>query len=295
MRHFEYDTIITGTSMTENFRTTECDALFGGKSIKVPLSGASFKELHSATRRALQRNPEVRRVIRGIDAADFISDKDAMSYDDIPEYLYNNNILDDFSYLYNKEVMYDALVVLRSGVYGWQTPTFDEYCFWGDLHTYSKEEVLKKCSGWEGMQDKGKLTAEEQRMICENVAQNLIDDALQYADTQFYYFIPPYSIAWWASQAQKGMLQKTLEAEMLVVEQLLAVDNIHVFSFNDQFELVCNLNQYKDLIHYHPDVNTQILQWLHQGFGELKKDTARAFYQKVFAFYTTYDYQSIFE
>lgn len=42
MKHFEYDAVITGTSMTEQFRTTEVDELFGTKSIKVPYSGAYY-------------------------------------------------------------------------------------------------------------------------------------------------------------------------------------------------------------------------------------------------------------
>ena len=41
-KHFDYDTLITGTSMTENFRTTEADRIFGCNSIKVAYSGGSF-------------------------------------------------------------------------------------------------------------------------------------------------------------------------------------------------------------------------------------------------------------
>lgn len=34
-KHFDYDALITGTSMTENFKTSELDAIFGTNSIKV--------------------------------------------------------------------------------------------------------------------------------------------------------------------------------------------------------------------------------------------------------------------
>ena len=43
VRNFDYDAIITGTSMTENFKTTEFDNLFNVNSIKVPFSGATYK------------------------------------------------------------------------------------------------------------------------------------------------------------------------------------------------------------------------------------------------------------
>ena len=46
IKNFDYDTIITGSSMTENFRTSEADRFFECNSIKVPFAGATFKELN---------------------------------------------------------------------------------------------------------------------------------------------------------------------------------------------------------------------------------------------------------
>jgi len=55
VRHFDYDALITGTSMTENFRTTEFDALFDSKAIKVCYSGGTFPELVSNLEQALEQ------------------------------------------------------------------------------------------------------------------------------------------------------------------------------------------------------------------------------------------------
>ena len=55
-KHFEYDAMITGTSMTENFRTSEMDEIFGCHSIKVPFSGGSFKEINDNVTKALEAN-----------------------------------------------------------------------------------------------------------------------------------------------------------------------------------------------------------------------------------------------
>ena len=46
VKNFGYDTLITGTSMISNFKTTECDILFGGTSVKTPFHGGSFKEVN---------------------------------------------------------------------------------------------------------------------------------------------------------------------------------------------------------------------------------------------------------
>ena len=45
-KNFDYDAIITGTSMTENFKTSEFDELFNVKSVKMSFSGGSFKEIN---------------------------------------------------------------------------------------------------------------------------------------------------------------------------------------------------------------------------------------------------------
>ena len=40
IKHFDYDAVITGNSLCENFKSSELDALFGTHSVKVPFSGA---------------------------------------------------------------------------------------------------------------------------------------------------------------------------------------------------------------------------------------------------------------
>ena len=46
LRQFDYDAFIVGTSMTENFKTSEYDKLFDVQSVKVPLQGATYKEVN---------------------------------------------------------------------------------------------------------------------------------------------------------------------------------------------------------------------------------------------------------
>ncbi|MCI8838214.1 MAG: hypothetical protein HFG74_09155 [Hungatella sp.] len=41
VRHFSYNAIVTGTSMTENFKTTQIDKIFDVSCVKVPFSGGA--------------------------------------------------------------------------------------------------------------------------------------------------------------------------------------------------------------------------------------------------------------
>ncbi len=59
IRHFDYDALITGSSLVENFKTSEIDRVFGVHSVKVPFNGGSYKESNDAVERALRHNPHL--------------------------------------------------------------------------------------------------------------------------------------------------------------------------------------------------------------------------------------------
>ena len=67
-KHFNYDALITGTSMTENFKCSEMDSIFGTNSIKVPFSGGTYKEINDNVRVGLKNNSELRIVVWGLGA-----------------------------------------------------------------------------------------------------------------------------------------------------------------------------------------------------------------------------------
>lgn len=96
IRNFEYDGIITGTSMSENFKTSEADAMFDADFIKIPFSGGYYKEIDDNLRRAYDTGRDIRYVVRSLDYSQLICDKDAYRTDaTYPTYLYNDNPLDD--------------------------------------------------------------------------------------------------------------------------------------------------------------------------------------------------------
>ena len=85
IKHFDYDAVITGTSMTETFKTSEMDVIFGCNAIKVPFSGASFKEINDNLELALKTHPNIKYVIRSLDRYGFLAGKNAMR-DDLGDY-----------------------------------------------------------------------------------------------------------------------------------------------------------------------------------------------------------------
>ncbi len=69
--------------------------------------------------------------------------------------------------------------------------------------------------------------------------------------------------------------------------------NIRLYSFCDNFELVCNLDHYKDYLHYSEQVNTWILENLKGEEYLLTEDNYLEYLEKIRDFYHSYDYDAL--
>ena len=75
-RHFTYDAVLTGTSMTENFKVSLFNQLFGVDAIKIPYGGGYYKEVDEAVWRAISYHPQIKMVFRSLDKSFLMYDKD---------------------------------------------------------------------------------------------------------------------------------------------------------------------------------------------------------------------------
>lgn len=295
-RNFEYNAIITGTSMTENFSATQCDELFGVNTIKIPYFGASYKEINQAVVRAIDRNPDIKMVVRSFDTYKVFEDKDHMSYTEYPEYLYDDNHLNDVKYLLNKDVLIEWIVPAMLGTLR-KAPstTFDEYANWDSVSVYGKEAVLKGYIRAEEVKPALPLTEQDKQTIRDNVYQNMISVAEDNPQIEFYYFIPPYSVVFWDNLNRQGDLVRSIEAQRLAVDMMLEHENIHIYSFATDFETVTDLNMYKDTNHYRGMINDKILGCMADKEYLITKSNVEEHFETVYDFYSSYDYDSIFD
>ena len=297
--NFDYDAMIIGTSMTENFRTSDMDAWFGVSSIKVPLAGATFKEINQHVEKGTKENQNLKIVVRGLDFVNFTSDKDAMSYDAemYPTYLYDENIFNDVKYFLDKEVLTQSVIqdVFLHTINGGEHINFDTYSMWWDGHTFSKETALKSYSRPEIISEMQPFDEIIRERVYGNTMQNMIAVAEANPDITFYYYITPYSILFFDREYREGRLLKNINAAEYSAELMLEYPNIKLYSFFDLYDIICNLDNYKDLIHHSDSINVRILKWMNNDTGLLTKDNYKQHFEDIRQFYLTYDYDSIFQ
>lgn len=300
-KHFDYDALITGTSMTENFKTSEMDKIFDVNSIKVPYSGGSYKEINDNLIVALKYNPKLKTIVRGVDMGKFFDDSNAIRTDlgTYPTYLYDSNPFNDVKYLFNRDVLwgrvYQMMVENDKPDFKPGITAFDDYSRWEypDADTFGKNTVCP-----DGITEPIKveaihLTDLEKKTIKNNVKKNITSLADNYPNVSFYYFFPPYSAIWWRSLVANGTIDKQIEAEKYIIELILEHPNIRLYSFNNRADITTNLNNYKDDLHYGPWVNSLMLKWMHDGDYLLTKENYANYLEKEYTFYSTFTYCSI--
>ncbi len=305
-RHFKYNAIITGTSMTENFKTSEFDKLFSVNSIKIPYSGATYKEINDSLKRALKYNPNINIIIRGLDTGKIMFKKNIMRYESYPIYLYDDNIFNDVNYLFNKDIFFGDYIKLfvdcnisnknNNIIKKFHITSFDDYANWTKYHEFNSQNVLNSYSRLDNKSLKQETISEkEKNIIKENIEQNIISLARKHSNIDFYYFYTPYSIVWFDNMNQQGKLNLTLDCIKYATSLILEQKNIKLFSFLDCYEIITNLNNYKDIYHYNENINSLMLKYMKNDEHLLTEENYEKHFENLNNFYLNYNYNSIFK
>lgn len=301
IKNFDYNMIIIGASTTNGFSTTLADELFNAKSIRVTFQGEGFKGINDRLQTAVDTHPDLKLVIRGIDTRFFFADENWMGHEEYPEYLYDNNLLNDVYYIFNGEILCNKVFpeIVRT-IKKEPAMDFDFY-----IGTYGKEgnreSVLSMYKNQRPQKDDSLIDDQETEQIYQNLdrslQKNVIDIIEENPNITFYLFFPPNSILWWDSFNQLGgkRLERRIQLEKYAIEKLLPYDNVHLFSFTTNHEWICNLDNYGDYQHYTSDACAQIMKWMKDGKYELTEENYMEYIDDITEFLSNYDYNAIFE
>ena len=280
-RNYEYEAMITGTSMAQNFKASQMEELWQVPTIKTAYSGATFHELNESIGRAISYNPKLRYVLCSLDGSRINHDAYSDSYEGYPEYLYDKNPLNDVNYLLNKEVIPKTIAVVNYTRVGNQTTTMDAYGSWSQYKVFGKDAVEATVVPKQAAAEVVSFTAEDEARVRENVTENYLETGLENPGVTFYFYLPPYSVYYWEDLVKTGQLEAQLRAEELAVELLTEAPNIHVYGFADRTEITGNLDNYMDILHYGDWINEEIMDMIYRGEGELTKDNYKEYFQRV--------------
>ena len=268
--HFDYDAMIVGSSVSENNNNHWFDEAFGCTSIKAIRSYGATSDLCYFIERGF-KHQNLKYVFLNLDPSSLTTGTET-TFEETgsPMYLYNNNPFDDVRYLFNKDVLCERIPYMLAASlmkdydegtsYNWaQWKSFDEdtalYHYIRDPHVTS---MLPE--------DSFKETALINIAKIESIVSS-------HPETEFYIYIPPYSILWWDTALRNGETESYLYVERLAFTALLKYDNVRLFNFQNAEDIAFDLNNYTDNIHFGPDINKYMCDCLKNGTYEIKNES----------------------
>ena len=259
-KSYDYDSVIIGSSMTENFTPSQLDRELGGHFIKLPINaGSPFN--HKQMMDMAFAAQDIRRVFYGVDIELYTYFYKTPKCE-MPEYLYDDDLFNDTAYWFNKNVLTTYIPKCLSTL-GQRDPSLRDTMYsWGDMYKYGREAAFRGASvtGSEIPQrDAGAPIALSQQTML-NVEHNVLPFVTEHPDTEFIFFFPPYSLVRWYEFYQQGELEYHLMQKAAFIEALLPYENVRIYDFQAETDWILNLENYIDASHYGPWINDAMVE-----------------------------------
>lgn len=285
-RHFDYDSVIVGSSMTINFDTELFRQKMGLDTIKLSYDGAYPKDVDTIMKIVEESDRSLSAVFLDIDIYTYKNAPGLTAYE-IPAYLYDQNPLNDIPYLLNKEVILQYII--RPQVERESTPINEIYWTWPVMY-YGKEFVAQTYHAPTEFLPSIAADSYSQN-ISDNLDNCIIPHIESMPDTEFYVFFPPYSILYWYDRYADGTLSAELSGIGQIVETLSAYPNVKLFYFQDQFDYIKDLAHYTDYTHYNHDMNDFITECFAEDRCRITKENCAEILDTMYRYLSSCDFE----
>ncbi|THF79921.1 stalk domain-containing protein [Cohnella fermenti] len=262
-KNWDYDTIIIGTSMTENFLPSIVGKELGGTAMKLSMEGSTADE-HNKMAKVALRTGKVKKVLWGLD---YFSLK-ANSYDNsskFPAYMYDDKLWNDYPYLFNYSVYEQFITSIKAKLDGYGQQNLEYMYNWNRMVTYGKDRVAKNyATANEGEVYFG-INEEPLDVVQKSFNDNILSLVKAHPEVEFTFYYPPYSVlrqvVWY--NTNPGRFESQITMRKWMYEQFSKYPNVKLYDFQAAGEWTYDLDLYKDLSHHKQDVNT----WIAEAIG----------------------------
>lgn len=292
-KNMDYEGILIGSSMTASFDTDWFEELLGVRTQKLSYNGSYPKDLANIMELAFwAKGDRIKAVFMAADQGTFSAGTEEVKFP-VTEYLYDDNILNDVQYLFNKDVILNY--ILRPLADPKDASDWSElYKPWWTDEYYTKANVLMY---YEQAQEKQEALPADyfNEAVEKNLAVNIIPYVEAHPETEFYIFYPPYSILFWNDVVRSRELDAVIGRLSYMTKRLLPYENVHIFSFLGEEEIIQNLNNYADYMHYHKNVCRHITECFADGSCELTEENYEERFAALKKMAQEYNYGSIWD
>lgn len=267
-KNYKYDTALIGSSVAQNFDSAYFAEKLSCHPVKMTISAISVTEIGDLAS-YMQREEKAETIYIGLDLQQFAVDK-TEDKDRIKEEWLDRNPLNDYTYLWSYEAWSRFLPLdLAIGalkVSGIPLPERvqekTDPARSGEWEAVCGRDQVKQyyLSGQYAVSPV-KLENMEERMRgrVDEMMDRLEFDGKQ----QYVFFFPPYSALYWYRTQEDGYYEIYQDIKTYMEERILEQPGTVIFDFQAQ-EKICDLDNYRDYIHYGAHIN----QWMTDCFAD---------------------------
>jgi hypothetical protein len=272
-----FDTAFMGTSFSYAIRQREIDETLGGKSLKLAISGGSSREQFVALSAAIRKKPQ--RIVWQMDDYMFRDSGDVDTY--LRSDLYKRNLKGFAGYLFSLETGRESFWIVL-GLWkptqrlGFRLNEIGYLKFFQadpqELNTTPAGMDLRLWFNMGNAKSAFELSLKSPDLIAGGISDgmfvNFERDAIELIRSNprisFLIFFPPYSILNPVAMqlVAPSKLELILRFNEYELNRLLEFPNVSVFDFRDVDSITHNLDNYRDTIHYRPEINKQLLSFI---------------------------------
>lgn len=307
-RNLEYSSAIVGTSMTHNYHTSWFDEELGWDTMKLSYSGAESNDLQAIFGQIDQKDGPLLNIFMDINTYQITNSSDSVRVDR-PEYLYDHNPLNDYKYLLNHDVFTTSVKRVADRFSGVQD-NIDSAYVWKDDIRFGSQFALDFCR-WDRhvmLTEKdalnqphyavsGALSPEITSKLetCRDNLNNILPFIESHPETEFYVIFPPYSMLSWESIVIKGDLEDILAIYHYTMDTLLDYENVHVYYFQLEPEIITNLDNYHDNAHHKPEINRYIFDCVKNNTHLVTHDNLNEQITAMYNYAKDYPYETLWQ
>lgn len=272
IHNFHYDSLLVGSSVAENFDTDWLNSAYDCDTLKTIRASGSMADLLYYVEMA-EEEQDIQNIFWCIDIfAMTASTEVQLFHEDIPQYLHTKTPLDDLPYVYNKEILLEkipsTIVSSYKGIntggqaYNWASDknfSAEGAMRWYDRPAYAGQDIAEK----------------DPELYTETIRENvkmLAGQIEEHSEIQFRFLVPPYSMLWWDCAWVNGEEEERFFVLEETIPMLLAFDNVEIYYFQNDRDIICDLDNYMDMIHYSPEINQFMLEQMSMGNYHLTEE-----------------------
>lgn len=259
IRHFDFNSIMIGSSMTQNFKKSELEKLLTPPTLQLPVPGMGSKEGNAQMSLALSLNKKLKDILIGLDI--FALRDNVHGGYDMPFYLYDDYLFNDTNYLFSYYITKNSIKTIFNKIKG-NTDIETMYGWQKEQSVFSRELAINSFYN----NDEREIIKIRRFSDTENLIKNFKDNYLhtikKNPNINFTIFFPPYSILYFKKLQKYNTLNAFLSVKKYVINELKSCKNVKLFDFQDDLMTITNLDLYKDTIHYSQDINSYMIDMM---------------------------------